>query len=113
MILSVSRRTDIPAFYSDWFFKQLDQGFVLVPNPIAHEKIAKIALEPLKIENVETNLLGEKKVETSTEDETIEALREELAEVRTEIQRLNARTDEILAKIQEKMVEKDKGGVLK
>ena len=55
----------------------------------------------------------EKKVETSTEDETIEALREELAEVRTEIQRLNARTDEILAKIQEKMVEKDKGGVLK
>ena len=65
MILSVSRRTDIPAFYSDWFFKQLDQGFVLVPNPIAHEKIAKIALKPLKIENIETNLLGEKKVETS------------------------------------------------
>ena len=47
MILSVSRRTDIPAFYSDWFFKQLDQGFVLVPNPIAHEKIAKIAEEIL------------------------------------------------------------------
>ena len=65
MILSVSRRTDIPAFYSDWFFKQLNQGFVLVPNPIAHEKIAKIALEPLKIENIEINLLGEKKIETS------------------------------------------------
>lgn len=65
MILSVSRRTDIPAFYSDWFLKQLDQGFVLVPNPIAHEKIAKITLEPLTIENIETNLLGEKKVETS------------------------------------------------
>ena len=65
MILSVSRRTDIPAFYSDWFFKQLDQGFVLVPNPIARDKIAKIELKPLKIENVETNLLGEKKVETA------------------------------------------------
>ena len=65
MILSVSRRTDIPVFYGDWFFKQLDQGFVLVPNPIAYEKIAKITLEPLKIESVETNLLGEKKVETS------------------------------------------------
>ena len=65
MILSVSRRTDIPAFYSDWFFKQLDQGFVLVPNTIAHEKITKITLESLKIENVETNLLGEKKVEIS------------------------------------------------
>ena len=36
-----------------------------MPNPIAHEKIAKIALEPLKIENVETNLLGKNKVETS------------------------------------------------
>ena len=33
-----------------------------MPNPIAHEKIA---LEPLKIENIEINLLGEKKVETS------------------------------------------------
>ena len=65
MILSVSRRTDIPAFYSDWFFEQLDQGFVLVPNPIVQEKIAKITFEPLKIENIETNLLGEKKVETS------------------------------------------------
>ena len=65
MILSVSRRTDIPAFYSDWFFEQLDQGFVLVPNPIARDKIAKIELKPLKIENVETNLLGEKKVETA------------------------------------------------
>ena len=65
MILSVSRRTDIPAFYSDWFFERLDQGFVLVPNPIARDKIAKIELKPLKIENVETNLLGEKKVETA------------------------------------------------
>lgn len=64
MILSVSRRTDIPAFYCDWFFKQLDQGFVLVPNPINPIKIAKIKLEPLKIKNIETNLLGERKIET-------------------------------------------------
>lgn len=55
----------------------------------------------------------EKKASTATEDETIEALNEELAQVRAEIQRLNARTDEILAKIQEKMLEKNKGGVLK
>ena len=54
----------------------------------------------------------EKKTSTATEDETIEALNEELAQVRAEIQRLNARTDEILAKIQEKMLEKNKGGVL-
>lgn len=55
----------------------------------------------------------EKKVSTATEDETIKALSEELVQVRAEIQRLNARTDEILAKIQEKMLEKNKGGVLK
>lgn len=55
----------------------------------------------------------EKKEATATEDDTIEALNEELAQVRAEIQRLNARTDEILAKIQEKMLEKNKGGVLK
>ena len=62
MILSVSRRTDIPAFYGDWFFKQLDQGFVLVPNPIAHEKIAKIALKPLIIENMKQIYLAKRKL---------------------------------------------------
>lgn len=63
MILSVSRRTDIPAFYSNWFFEKLNQGFVLVPNPINPNKIARIKLEPLKIKNIETNLFGENKVE--------------------------------------------------
>ncbi len=65
MILSVSRRTDIPGFYSDWFFEQLNQGFVLVPNPINPQKIAKIELKPFKIDNVFENLLGDKTVETS------------------------------------------------
>ena len=58
----------------------------------------------------------DKKTEKSklaTDDETIEALNEELSQVRAEIQRLNARTDEILAKIHERMLEKIKGGVSK
>lgn len=63
MILSVSRRTDIPAFYSDWFFNKLDEGYVLVPNPINPSKIARVKLEPLKIKDITTNLLGEKQVE--------------------------------------------------
>lgn len=63
MILSVSRRTDIPAFYSDWFFKKLEEGFVLVPNPINLSKIAKVKLEPLKIRSITTNFLGERAVE--------------------------------------------------
>jgi hypothetical protein len=28
MILSVSRRTDIPAFYADWFFNRVGEGNV-------------------------------------------------------------------------------------
>lgn len=64
MILSVSRRTDIPAFYSDWFFKQIEQGFVLVPNPINQKKIAKIPLKKFEITNISTNLLGEKEIQS-------------------------------------------------
>lgn len=64
MILSVSRRTDIPAFYSDWFFERLKDGFVLVPNPINRQKVAKIDINPLKIKGINSNLLGDKVVET-------------------------------------------------
>lgn len=45
MILSVSRRTDIPAFYSDWFFNRLKAGFVCVRNPMYPEKVSKISLD--------------------------------------------------------------------
>lgn len=63
MILSVSRRTDIPAFYSDWFFDRLEDGYVLVPNPINPSKIARIKLESIRIKNIEIDLIGQKKVE--------------------------------------------------
>jgi len=33
MIVSASYRTDIPAFYGDWFMKRLAAGHVLVANP--------------------------------------------------------------------------------
>ncbi len=65
MILSVSRRTDVPAFYSDWFFDRLKDGFVLVPNPINQQKIARLELKPIKIESIEEDMLGNKKVEMS------------------------------------------------
>lgn len=35
MILSVSRRTDIPAFYSDWFFYRIKAGFVDVREGVS------------------------------------------------------------------------------
>ncbi len=39
MILSVSRRTDIPAFYSDWFFNRLKEGYVYVRNHVSGKSI--------------------------------------------------------------------------
>jgi DNA repair photolyase len=50
MILSVSRRTDIPAFYSEWFFNRIKEGFAHVPNPMNERQIARIAIDPVKIE---------------------------------------------------------------
>ncbi|MGF7057474.1 DUF1848 domain-containing protein [Brassicibacter mesophilus] len=50
MILSVSRRTDIPAFYSEWFYNRLKEGFVLVRNPFNPNQISRIILNPEKID---------------------------------------------------------------
>lgn len=46
MIVSVSRRTDIPAFYSEWFFNRLKEGFVYVLNPMNVKQVSKIELNP-------------------------------------------------------------------
>ena len=46
MILSVSRRTDIPAFYSDWFFNRVREGFVYVRNPMNIHQVSRIKLSP-------------------------------------------------------------------
>lgn len=46
MILSVSRRTDIPNYYSDWFLNRLGEGFLYVRNPMNPRQISKIELSP-------------------------------------------------------------------
>lgn len=46
MILSASRRTDLPAFYSDWFLHRLKEGFVLVRNPMNPRQVSRVALSP-------------------------------------------------------------------
>ena len=46
MIVSVSRRTDIPAFYSEWFFNRLKEGFVYVQNPMNPKQVSNITLTP-------------------------------------------------------------------
>ncbi len=52
MILSVSRRTDIPAYYADWLMQRLAQGTVLVRNPMNRAQISRIALSPETIDCV-------------------------------------------------------------
>lgn len=46
MILSVSRRTDIPAFFSDWFMKRIKEGYLMVRNPMNYHQVSKISLSP-------------------------------------------------------------------
>lgn len=52
MILSVSRRTDIPAFYSDWFFNRIKEGYVCVRSPINAHQISRIELSPEAIDGI-------------------------------------------------------------
>lgn len=46
MIISASRRTDIPAFYSDWLFNRLKEGFAYVRNPMNIHQVSEINLSP-------------------------------------------------------------------
>lgn len=46
MILSASRRTDIPAFYSDWFFQRIKEGSFCVRNPMNPHRISRLNISP-------------------------------------------------------------------
>lgn len=46
MIISASRRTDIPAFFSDWFYQRIKEGFAYVRNPMNPHQVSKIRLSP-------------------------------------------------------------------
>lgn len=52
MILSVSRRTDIPAFYAEWFMERLRQKYVLVRNPFNAHNISRIPLSPENVDAI-------------------------------------------------------------
>lgn len=46
MIISASRRTDIPAFYSDWFFNRIKAGYIDVRNPMSYHRVSRVSLSP-------------------------------------------------------------------
>lgn len=46
MIISASRRTDIPAFYSEWFINRIKSGFLLTRNPFNANQVKRVSLLP-------------------------------------------------------------------
>ena len=50
MIISCSRRTDIPAFYSGWFMNRIREGFVQVRNPMNAKQVRRVSLAPEEVD---------------------------------------------------------------
>jgi len=46
MIINTGQRTDIPAFYSEWFANRLKEGFVCVRNPYNPKQVSRYRLDP-------------------------------------------------------------------
>jgi len=46
MIISASRRTDIPAFYAEWLINRIRAGYCTVPNPANPKTISAVSLNP-------------------------------------------------------------------
>lgn len=46
MIISASRRTDIPAFYSKWFMNRIRAGYCTAINPFNYKQVAYVSLKP-------------------------------------------------------------------
>ena len=46
MIISASRRTDIPAYFAEWFLRRIEEQYAYVRNPINIHQVSRIALTP-------------------------------------------------------------------
>jgi len=52
MIISASRRTDIPAFYADWLVNRLDAGHCLVKSPRNPAQTRQVSLLPEDVDGI-------------------------------------------------------------
>jgi hypothetical protein len=52
LIISASRRTDIPAFYSEWFMNRIRAGYCTVPNPFNRSQVSVVSLRPEDVDVV-------------------------------------------------------------
>jgi hypothetical protein len=46
LIISISRRSDIPRFKFDWFLERMKEGFVDVANPFNAAQVRRVSLKP-------------------------------------------------------------------
>ena len=46
MILNTGNRTDIPAYYSKWFYNRIREGFVFARNPYNQQQVTRYLLDP-------------------------------------------------------------------
>ena len=46
MIIHTGMRTDIPAFYNEWFLNRIREGYVLVRNPYQFSQVTRYSLSP-------------------------------------------------------------------
>lgn len=52
MIISASRRTDIPAFYADWFMMRVRKGYFYRVNPFNSRQVSSFSLKPEDVDAV-------------------------------------------------------------
>jgi hypothetical protein len=52
MILSASRRSDLPGYYSEWFFNRLKEGYALYRNPMNHAQVCRVDLSVGNIDGI-------------------------------------------------------------
>ena len=51
MIISASRRTDIPALYTKWFINRIRAGWCQVPNPLNYNQLPYVSLRPEDVDS--------------------------------------------------------------
>jgi len=52
VIISASRRTDVPAFYAKWFMNRIRAGWCQVPNPLNYNQLSYISLRPEDVDAI-------------------------------------------------------------
>ncbi len=52
MIISISRRTDIPAYYSPWLFHRLREGYAVARNPRNPRQERRVSLKPEDVDAI-------------------------------------------------------------